>query len=113
MIANLNVKDGDWEGLRHALHFLASLMPYYRVRIGKVVSVASGSLTVTLRRYDQSWQDNSEQLTVNPLGFLGSNSDLTGNVWPSYAANDPVPVFLAEDNAWYTAHLFEDTYECP
>lgn len=108
------LRDGDWSALRKILSRMERRMDRRLPQTAVVQSVSSNYLTCKLRRYN-AYDGNTVspwEITVYPLGFLGSNADLTGDVWPDLSDGDPITIRQDEDGKWYTDFFFDDTYIC-
>lgn len=81
-----------------------------KIQTGGVPANNTGPFTCKL--LDSEGNETGDTVEVYPREHLGSNNFDSGNVHPSYAAADLVPVYKGLDDKWYTQNVFEDTIDC-
>jgi len=95
----LGVGEGGTGGARSA-----------KIQAGGVPSNNTGPFTCKL--IDSDGDETGDTISVYPREHLGSNNFDSGNVHPSYAAADIIPIYKDLDDEWYTQNVFEDTIDC-
>lgn len=92
------------------------------VRRAKITAVGSTTLTAKLvgadgnvittgGDYPDGEPAGDGSWIIYPVEHLGTNN-LSGDVYPKYAVDDYVAIFLDLDDKYYTVHPFDDTQDC-
>jgi len=81
-----------------------------KIQAGGVPSNNTGPFTCKL--LDSDGNETGDTISVYPREHLGSNTFDSGDVHPSYAAADIIPIYKDLDDKWYTQNVFEDTIDC-
>ena len=81
-----------------------------KIQAGGVPSNNTGPFTCKL--LDSDGSETGDDIDVYPREHLGGNNFDSGDVHPSYAAADILPIYKGLDDKWYTQNVFEDTIDC-
>jgi len=81
-----------------------------KIQAGGVPNNNTGPFTCKL--LDSDGNETGDTIDVYPREHLGSNTFDSGDVHPSYAAADVIPIYKDLDDKWYTQNVFEDTIDC-
>jgi len=66
---------------------------------------------LSVKLLDSAGEVTGDAFLATPVMHLGTN-DLDGDIWPSYSADDIVPVFKDVDGTWYVDQTFDDASPC-
>jgi len=104
------VKDnnGLWNCVQVLQNLLSGRGVVHRM---KVQTGGVGAASISCKLTSTSGTELGSAVDVYPIEHLGTNN-LSGDVWPKFAAGDYLSAFVAFDGKYYTTFPFDDTDSC-
>lgn len=81
------------------------------LRRAKIQGGGVGTTTLTCKLVDDQGNEVGSTITVYPVEHLGTNN-LSGDVWPDFAAADVISIFKDLNGTYYTTFIFDDRTTC-